>query len=135
MKRFLTMCAAIGAGLLTTSLVLAAEPQLVPPTGPQPAQADDAQPVKHSRMTSYFEDAGAKKHEDANVAPVSNEEKANCGCESKSCSGEASSSCGSETPACGSEAGGCGSSCGCGCDNWCDLGMDKYWPFSCCCKP
>jgi hypothetical protein len=131
MKRFLTMCAAIGAGFVMTSFVLAAEPQLSPPTPPAPA---DTQPVKKSPMNGYFEDAGVKKHVDANVAPVSDEEKAttNCACESNSCASEASS-CGSEAPSCGSEAGGCGSACGCD-DHWCDLGLDKHWPFCCCCK-
>src|SRR6185436_6421568 len=98
MKRFLTMCAAIGAGFVMTSFVLAAEPQLAAPAPPVPT---DTQPVKKSPMNGYFEDAGVKKHQDANVAPVSNEEKADCGCESNSCSSEASS-CGSETPSCGS---------------------------------
>src|SRR6478672_3028287 len=131
MKRFLTMCAAIGAGFVMTSFVLAAEPQLAPPTGPA---TSDAQPVKKSPMNGYFEEKGAAKKLDANVAPASDEEKAttDCASESKSCSSEAPS-CGSESPSCGCEAGGCGSGCGCD-DNWCDLGLDKHWPFCCCCK-
>jgi hypothetical protein len=137
MKRFVTICAAIGAGLLATSFALADEPQLAPPSGAQPATSNDAPPVvKRGKMASYFDVDAQTKHNDANVAPASNEEaastKSGCSCESNSCGSE-SPCCGNETTSCGSEAG-CCSSCGCN-DNWCDLGLDCYWPFTCCCKP
>src|SRR5205823_3501818 len=130
MKRLLTMCAAVGASLLATSFALAADPGPAPPDPLQPRE----QTTHSSSLNAYFVNAEQKqseaKHEEKatkEVTPAS----ASCACESKS---SEAPSCGSESPSCGSETPSCGSGCGCD-DNWCDLGLDKHWPFCCCCKP
>ena len=90
MKRFVTLCAAVGAGFMMTSFALANEPQLNPPE----ASPEAGQPVyMRGTMAAYFADADkpkegeAKKeekpkHEEKAAAPAS------CGCESNSCSSE-----------------------------------------------
>ena len=103
MKRFLTLCAAIGAGFVMTSFALAIEPQLNPPE----ASPEAGQPVYlRGTMAAYFADADKKSEGDAKKEekPMHEEKAAaasNCGCESNSC--------GNEAPSCGSEAPGCGS--------------------------
>jgi hypothetical protein len=127
MKRFVTMCAAVGAGLMMTSFALAIEPPIASPEDSQSA----GQPVyMRGTMAAYFADADKKSEGDAKTEekPAKEEHAAapsSCGCES--------SSCGSEAPSCGSDTT-CGSGCGCD-DHWCELGIECYWPFCCCCKP
>jgi len=143
MNRFVTVCAAIGASAVMTSFALAATPQMSPPDPDsetyRTTSGEVATPYLKGRMVAYFQDADKKneappmpapampapgKAEEKpakDVAPVSD---SSCGCES--------ASCGSEAPSCGEEAGCCSE---CGCDDWCDLGLDKHWPFCCCCKP
>lgn len=128
MKRFVSICAAFGAGLMWTSVALAAQPQLAAPAAPN---ADNTS--ARGTMAAYFEDAEKKKDAAAPAAEkAAVEEKAapaaDCGCSEPSCSTEPS--CGSE-PSCGDEAS-CGSTCGCD-DEWCTLGIEKCWPFCCCC--
>jgi hypothetical protein len=125
MKRFVTICAAVGAGLLTSSNLYAAAPQLAP-----------AEPRTQTRITgtmaAYFDDAAAAPTEAAPAEEKkadeakSEENNSSCGC------GSDSNGCGDEA-ACGSECGnGCGSCCGCD-DNWCTLCcIDNSWPFCCC---
>src|SRR6476646_9545866 len=126
MKRFVTMCVALGAGLMMTSFALAIEPQFASPEDSLSA----GQPVyMRGTMAAYFADADKKSEGDATTEgkPTKEEHAAapsSCGCES--------SSCGSETPSCGSDTG-CGSGCGCD-DHWCELGLENHWPFCCCCK-
>lgn len=125
MKRFVTLCASFGAGLLMTSFALAAQPQLAPPVA-------DEQPVRPpGKMAAYFEDENkkeaAKEETVAPEAPASD----SCGCESDSCADEA--------PACGEEADGCGDACGdvkyCFCENWGTMCcIDNSWPFCSCCE-
>jgi hypothetical protein len=138
MKRFVTLCAAaaVGAGLLMTSLALAADSQYDLPPDTQSTLANDGQPTYlRGSMTAYFADAdkkaGVAKKDEKPAKEGKAEAPASCGCEAPSCGCEAPS-CGNETPSCGSETG-CCSTCG-SCDDCCDLGLDKYWPFCCCCK-
>lgn len=137
MKHLLTRCAAFGAGLAWTSLVLAAEPNIF---APQTTQV-------RGTMAAYFEDAASKK-EDAKkeaaaepapaAAPAAApapaaEEKAAPAEEKKAdngCADAAEPNCGDKT--------GCSDACGSkGCfgENWGDLGIENCWPFNCCCKP
>lgn len=131
MKRFMEMCLTVGAGLLMSSLALAAEPQLAPSDAQQPA-ADQSVHV-NGKIAAYFEDAKKKEGDAAKPAPAApdvspaKEQKADS---APSC-GSSASSCGSEAPACGSEASCCSE---CGCDD-CALCIDHCWPFTCCCKP
>jgi hypothetical protein len=127
MKRLVTSCAVLGAGLMWTSFALAAQPQLAAPSAPQ-AEAN------RGTMAAYFEDE--KKKDDVvipDTAPA-----ADCG------SAAAEPSCGTEPscatePSCGTEAScGCEPSCGCngcgsGCGCDCALCIDNMWPFCCCC--
>ncbi|MFO0791721.1 MAG: porin [Pirellulales bacterium] len=132
MKRLLTRCAALGAGLMWTSLALAAQPQFEPPQG--------AAPASRGTMASYFEEADAKNDEakqdeaaPAAPAPAAEEAKSeksdNCGCANEE------SSCCDAAPTCGDSC--ADPSCGCpgclGCE--CKLCIDDCWPFTCCCKP
>jgi hypothetical protein len=123
MKRFVTMCAAVGAGFMMTSFALAIEPQFASPEAGQPV-------YMRGTMAAYFADADKKSEGDAKKEekPAKEEHAA-----APSSCGSESSSCGSEAPSCGSEAGG-DSACGCD-DHWCELGIECYWPFTCCCKP
>src|SRR6478672_9213439 len=104
MKRFVTICAAVGAGFMMTSFALAIEPQFASPEASQEA----GQPVyMRGTMAAYFADAekpkeGAAKSEEKPMTEEKAAAPASCGCESNSC--------GSEAPSCGSEAG-CGSEC------------------------
>lgn len=125
MKRLLTRCAAFGAGLAWTSLVLAAQPNVY---APQSAQV-------RGTMAAYFEDA-EKKPDAAPAAaePAPAEEHAAPAEEAKADNGCAEAA----EPECGDEAGGCGDACGSkGCfgDDWCVLGVENCWPFCCCCAP
>jgi hypothetical protein len=133
MKRFVTLCAAVGAGFMMTSFALATEPQFASPE----AEQSTGQPVYlRGTMTAYFADAdkpkeGAAKTEEKPMTEEKAAAPASCGCESKD-------SCGSDAPSCG-DAPGCGSACGggtCFCENWGTLCcVDNSWPFCCCCKP
>jgi len=118
MIRLVTRSAAFGAGLVWTSLALAAQPQYAPLTQDAP---------QHGTMAAYFEDA----KEEEKAAPATE----GCGCATEpSCSTE---------PSCGAEDS-CGDDVGCGdaadgppgiyCENWCTLCcLDNSWPFTCCC--
>jgi hypothetical protein len=133
MKRFVILCAVVGAGLVMTSFALAIEPPLPSPE----ATPDAGQPVYlKGTMAAYFAEAEEPQPDDARKEEKAvKEEKAsetpNGGCDSNSC--------GSEAPACGEAAGGCGCPCGggyCFCENWGTLCcIDQCWPFTCCCKP
>lgn len=128
MKRLLTRCAAFGAGLAWTSLLLAAEPNVFAPQSP---------PVRGT-MAAYFDEAEKKEEAAAPAAaePAPAEESA---APTNECAEPAADGCADAAePECGDEAGGCGDGCGStGCfgDDWCDLGLEKCWPFSCCCAP
>lgn len=130
MIRLVTRSAAFGAGLMWTSIVLAAQPQLATPAHESPLRGT---------MAAYFEDE--KKADAAVSADAKAEEPAaaaladGCGCATEpSCSTE---------PSCGAEDS-CGEDVGCGdaaegpkglfCDDWCKLCcVDNSWPFCCCC--
>jgi hypothetical protein len=132
MKRFVTICAAVGAGFMMTSFALAIESQFAPPDASQPG----SEPVyMRGTMAAYFADADKKSDGDAKKEekPMHEETAA----AASSCGGE-SNSCANEAPSCG-EAAGCGSTVGggtCFCENWGTLCcVDNTWPFCCCCKP
>ncbi len=130
MKRFVVMCAAVGAGLLATSIALAAEPQFDP-------QAASEQPVYlRGTMAAYFADADKQKEGDAKKDEKTAKEEpkassSNCGCEASSCGCE-TSGCGSDTTSCGCQTGCCSNCC---CDDCAMSCVDNCWPFCCCCKP
>jgi hypothetical protein len=135
MKRFVTLCAAVGAGVMMTSVALAIEPQFASPEVTQEA----GQPVyMRGTMAAYFADAEKPKEATPPAAEENKEEKSEAPAAS-SCSCESKDSCGSEAPSCGDSTG-CGSACGgggtCFCENWGTLCcVDNCWPFTCCCKP
>src|SRR4051812_33239206 len=60
MKRLVTCCAVFGAGLMWTSVALAAQPQVIAPPADTPARGT---------MAAYFEDAD-KKTDEAPAAPA-----------------------------------------------------------------
>src|SRR6476660_2521081 len=100
MKRFVTLCAAVGAGFMMTSFALAVEPHIASPEALQSA----GEPVyMRGTMAAYFADADKKSEGDAKKEekPMKEEHAA-----APSSCGSESSSCGSEAPSCGSEAGG-----------------------------
>src|SRR4051794_34455667 len=132
MKRFVTLCAAVGAGFMMTSFALAIEPQFALPDATQPG----SEPVyMRGTMAAYFADA--EKKSDGETKKEEKPMHEETAAAASSCGGE-SNSCANEAPSCG-EAAGCGSAVGggtCFCENWGTLCcVDNTWPFCCCCKP
>jgi hypothetical protein len=128
MKRLMTRCAALGAGLMWSSFALAAQPQFAAPTAPQ---ADTA---SGTTMAAYFDD---EKKEEAPADTAEGEEpKASddCACAEPSCEAE-EPSCEAED-SCGEEVGCCEEAAtpGLFCDSWCTLGVENCYPFCCCCE-
>jgi hypothetical protein len=126
MKRFVTLCAAFGAGFVMTSFALAAEPQNASPEAGQPV-------YMRGTMTAYFADADKPKEATPPAAEEKKEEKPAAPAESKDSCGKDAPACGSDAPECGSAVAGGGT---CFCENWGTLCcVDNSWPFCCCCKP
>jgi hypothetical protein len=131
MKLLMTRCAALGAGLMWSSLALATQPQLAPPAAPQAE-------LGRGTMASYFEDAENKDAPPtvpgapAETAEAAAEEKpaSDCATASEEPSCEAEDSCGEDV--------GCGDAAAepsyCFCENWGTMCcVDNSWPFCCCC--
>lgn len=127
MKRLMTRCAALGAGLMWTSFALATQPQLNAPSAP-------AADTGRSTMAAYFEDEHKKDQAPpaAQAAPAEEAKAASdapCAEESTEASSDSADSCGSELGCCDAA-----STPGLYCDNWCVLGVENSWPFCCCCE-
>jgi hypothetical protein len=137
MKRFVTICAALGVGLVVNGHA-SADSQLAPSRGNQSYIT--------GTLAAYFDEEQVESHDVQSEPPAAEVEQsasdcaeqsasscdngcaedASCGCE-QSCECEASCEC-----ECGSECG-CGSCCGMG-DDWCVLGIENCWPFCHCCE-
>jgi hypothetical protein len=120
MKRLFTICTALAASLLATHDGAAAPPEY--PAGTLAAYFDDAP------EPAAVDDVAEEIHEEP-----AEESTSSCGCESEA--SDCASGCGEEASCCCEPSCGCSNGCGSGCcgDDWCVLGVENCWPFSCCC--
>lgn len=125
MKRHLTICTALAAALLTMNDGAAAPPDYPGDTlaayfddPPEPAVVGGAADEKHEAAAN--EDASSSR---------------GCDSEVNDCGADCANGCGDEAGCCCEPTCGCLNGCGsCRGDDWCVLGVENCWPFSCCCE-